>query len=352
MDLFVIIFIVIVLWGIRWSHFNEMYIGRETTTSIKGIFAIVILFNHAGQYLPPPIINNWLTGDYRPLFDLVLGFLGQLMVVMFLVYSGYGIMESFKRKRGEYLDGFLRKRVLKTFVHFDIAVGLFLILALTLGHDYSISEILWSFTGWLSIGNSNWFIFDIIVLYLLTYAGLVTVERFGLSEKTFLWLIYGLSLTFLIFMLLAKGNDAWWYDTILSFPTGMLWSVYRERIETACRESKRYWPIFFTTLLAFTSFYIAGQQYKAVFSFIASPLFGLLVILLTMKLRIGNVALHWLGINAFSIYILQRLAMIVATEYGLNTMPVLFMLIVVPTTLLIARTFTACTDRLDRRLFS
>lgn len=34
---------------------NPDYIGRDTTTAIKGIFAIIILFSHGKGYITPPM---------------------------------------------------------------------------------------------------------------------------------------------------------------------------------------------------------------------------------------------------------------------------------------------------------
>lgn len=290
--------------------------------------------------------------DCRTIYDTVLGFLGQLMVVMFLVYSGFGIIESYKKKKSAYLTGFLRKRVLKTLVHFDIAVAVFIILALILGHEYSTGDYLLSWTGWTSVGNSNWFIFDIIVLYLLTYVGLLIVERFKFDLKAYLWIIFGLSTCFLAVMFKAKSGLAWWYDTILAFPIGMLWSVYKETFERYLSTKRGFLTALTAVTIAFVLFYLLGRHYKAIFSFVASPLFGVLVIVLTTRVKIGNSVLNWLGINAFSIYILQRLAMILASEAGINNRPLLFMAIVIPATLLIAAVFTAFTSRIDKKLFS
>jgi len=350
MDIFLILICVVMLWGLRPTKYNEGYIGRETTIAIKGIFAILILFGHSRQYLPPPTENSCISMDCCVISESVLSWFGQLIVVMFLTYSGYGIMEAFKRKRKQYLNGFLKKRVLKTLVHFDLAVLLFMLLALILGHEYPAASWMWSWTGWTSVGNSNWFVFDIIVLYLLSYFGLIIVERKGLNEKHFLWIIFGLSCCFLLFML--KNKQLWWYDTILAFPAGMLWSVYRDRIEAICSKPTRYWISIAITLAVFAGCLYAGRNYKSAFLFLASPLFGILVIMITMKLRIGNPVLNWIGINAFSIYILQRLSMIVASEADLNENPFIFLLITIPATMIIAWGFTLFTNRIDRKFFS
>lgn len=345
MDIFAIILLLLVTIGFKPMKHNPDYIGRDTTTAIKGIFAMFIIYNHGNQYFIP--IGG---GKFDTIYHGLLEWTGQLMVVMFLLYSGYGILESYKRKKSDYLDGFMKKRVLKTLVHFDLAVAVFVILAMVLGHEYSLQQYLLSFTGWDSIGNSNWFIFDIIVLYLIAYAGLIITERRGWDVKRYVCLVYGGTFVFLLSMLRLK--EVWWWDTVLAFPTGMLWSAYRSQLERRLRSQRAYALTTLTVLLLFLAFYYLGQNQLAIFLIFRSALFGILVVLITMRCHIGNKALHWLGINAFAIYILQRLPMIIATECGLHSCPVLFMAVVIPMTLLMAAGFTRLTDRIDRKLFA
>ena len=46
--------------------------------------------------------------------------LEQLMVTMFLFYSGYGVMESIKRKGDDYIKSFPKKRILTTLINLFI----------------------------------------------------------------------------------------------------------------------------------------------------------------------------------------------------------------------------------------
>lgn len=351
MDLFVIAFLIIIIIGIKPMKHNEQYIGFNSTTAIKGIFAIIILFSHSRQYAPSSV-TYWGGHSYTILYNSILDFFGQLMVVMFLTYSGYGIMESYKRKGKSYLNGFCKKRVLKTLIHFDIAVLLFLILSLILGHEYSLKQYILSFIGWEDIGNSNWFIFDIIVLYLLSYFGLYFTAKFNLNTKAFLLIISFLSLGFLVFMYKAKPGFLWWCDTILAFPIGMIWSEFKNRINQFFRKQTTYIMTLFAVICLFGMFYILGHNFKVIFSFVNAPIFAILVILITMRFKIGNSVLYWLGINAFAIYILQRIPMIIASEFGLHYSPELFMLVIIPSTLVIAWAFTGFTKRIDNKLFS
>lgn len=63
----------------------------------------------------------------------------QLVVVMFLFYSGYGVGESFKRKGDGYVKSMPRHRILATLLNFDVAVIVFILLGLALGHPIDIA---------------------------------------------------------------------------------------------------------------------------------------------------------------------------------------------------------------------
>ena len=352
MDILILTFVLIILVGIKPSKDNKDYLGKDTTTVIKGIFAIIILFSHSRQYLSVSINStSHVLNQYNYIYNIVLDFLGQLMVVMFLLYSGYGVVESYKKKGNSYTKGFFKKRVLKTLVHFDIAVLLFLILAFWIGKEYNPRNVILSFTGLTSIGNSNWFVFDILVLYLLSYIGFVWVKRNGQGLKHYLWLVFSFSCGFLITMFILKRGESWWYDTILAYPTGMLWSVYQNRINNFLCSSTKYILTTIATLIIFIVFYYIGRYYVSVISILTSAIFGCLIILITIKCKINNKILHWLGVNAFAIYILQRIPMIIASEYGLSHNHILFALFVFPVTLAGAYGFTKFTSLLDNKFF-
>ena len=130
MDLLILLLLLVTLYGAKVSFKgHEDYISRWQTDSIKGIFAVIILFSHMRNYLPEP-------GEHDRIYYAVLDAIGQLMVVMFMLYSGYGVMESLKRDRRKYLSNFLTHRLLKVWLMFAIAVFLFLILDLAIGADY------------------------------------------------------------------------------------------------------------------------------------------------------------------------------------------------------------------------
>jgi len=97
----------------------------------------------------------------------------QLVVCMFLFYSGYGIMESFKIKEN-YVNQLPKNRIFKTLFNFDFAVLIYMLLYVFFQHkEIGLKKVLLSFIGWESFGNSNWYIFSIFVL---VYSNLFIIE--------------------------------------------------------------------------------------------------------------------------------------------------------------------------------
>ncbi|MDE6097912.1 MAG: acyltransferase [Muribaculaceae bacterium] len=357
MDILVVILFLLCLYGIRLSYKGHSdYLGRSQTDSVKGIFAIIILFSHMRGYLPPP------SGNYDVAYYGMLDCLGQLMVVMFLFYSGYGIMEALRRDIRRYSDNFLTHRLLKVWLMFAIAVSLYLLLNIVLQRDYGLKTVLMSYMGWESIGNSNWFVFDIMVLYLFTYMSLKISAYAGLNLKSVALIVALLSLA-LCLMFIRMGKGAWWYDTVLAYPIGMYYSLYKDKIERIVSGHRWYLAVTIVVLV-FTLFYmrdtlvfatIGNKVVAGYMSFTAflltSGIFALLLVLLSMKIKIDNKILRWLGVNAFAIYILQRLAMIAAAHMGWNRNSLVFAAIVIPVTLLVSAVFTAATGKINRALF-
>lgn len=78
--------------------------------------------------------------------------------------------------------------------------------------------------------------------------------------------------------------------------------------------------------------------------------FALILVLVTMKVKLNNRALRWLGINCFGIYILQRIPMALFSELGLTAHWAVFYVAVVAATLVLAAGFTKATGVVCKKL--
>lgn len=184
MIVFFIILFFVSLYGVKFSPYNKDYFSRESTNSVKGILAIAILLYHMPGYISYP--DNLFNNTY----DIILRFLGQLVVAPYFFFSGFGIMETIKRNPN-YSKTFPKKSILRTLLHFDIAVLIYLAASIIMNAHFRMNQYILCWIGWESIegghsGNTNWFVFVILVQYVLTYISIL-VRR---EEK---WTWYGKS---------------------------------------------------------------------------------------------------------------------------------------------------------------
>lgn len=342
MIILLVILLTITLYQSKYAGFNKVnadYMGREVTTSVKGIFAIVILLSHMRGYIT-------LDSNSDGLYNKIISAIGQLMVAPYFFYSGYGIMESYKKK-ADYVNNFFKNRVLKTLFHFDLAVLLFLIVESCMGHDYPVVNYIFCWVGWESIGNSNWFVFDILVLYVIVYLTLGYHKRYRTDVVSFV-IIVTIITAILWGALKVSGRGGWWYNTLFCFPAGLLFSVLKERINDIMHRKGGY----IISLLTMCIMFILCEIFmNGITETIMSVIFCFLLVLITMKIRINNKMLYWLGINCFGIYILQRLPMNILKETGLIDNNLVFAVIVIPSALLMSWAFTKMTDAVDQKIF-
>lgn len=315
---------------IRFSGFHDDFLAKYRTDAIKGVFILLIVLSHSLGYIRESGYTFSAFGD--SCFETFFNMISQLVVVMFLFYSGFGVAESFKKKGTSYVQAFPKRRLLTTLLNFDVAVIAFIILSMSLGLSVSLKDGLLSLLAWESVGNSNWYIFVILSCYLFSYV----VMRLPLQRQE-----YRLSLLFVLcvmtIVVLSKCKEFWWYDTILSYPLGFLFSTYKENFVALFK--KYYWAGGGLLLSLFIVFYFCPNGSLHLPFNMVSMLFALLCVLLTMKVRISCPALQWCGNHLFPIYIYMRVPMMLIEHRHPNlisTQPVIFILISLLVTLAIA----------------
>ena len=154
----------------------------------------MIFLTHSMQYISG---SGYTFAGIDSITTIITNYLGQLVVVMFLFYSGYGVASQIRHRGNSYVKQMPKCRVMKTLLNFDIAVCFFIVLDILLTRPFSISQILLSFVAWDSVGNSNWYIFIILLCYIFTYvacsffmkkhiAGSDYVPLYGINGRTFI----------------------------------------------------------------------------------------------------------------------------------------------------------------------
>ena len=329
------------LWGIGLRKESDGdYLSREQGNAVKGIFILMVLVSHSNQYVADA---GYAYSRWSDSLFLQTGWLfGQLVVVMFLFFSGYGVMTAVRNKGEAYVRAMPRHRILSVLLSFDIAVVCFALAGLLLGKTYPAGTYLLALTGWESIGNSNWYIFVILLCYLATWMA-AKVSRSALMTLVLTTVLLGGA-----YAALSATKEAYWYNTLAAYPFGMVVCLLKGRLDSLGRVP--YWSVLSLSVLLLALTYTHHEDpFQLVYS-ARGILFATVIVLLLMKVRVGNPALEWLGRNLFPIYVYQRLPMMVLAFFNpfgiLTECPVVFVLASTALTLLLV----PLTRRLQVRL--
>ena len=284
----------------HFKSFNDDYISREQTVCINGFFVLLVFMRHFEQYI------EYEAFDYT--YKDFSVWMNQLIVVSFLFYSGYGIMLSIMKKGDKYVNSILLRRFPRLLFHFMTAVLLYLIANICMGNELTAGKILLSFIGWDGLGNSNWYIFDTLVLYVLTFIGAKICRR-----KPGPTVVAVLLLTIAFVVALSFLRKRYWYSTCIVYPMGMIYAVVGSKLFASMK--KHQWLYVLAVISAAYLVFAGDRTRYNIFSLEILVIgFVICMLLLTMKLKIGNPVLAFFGKYVFEIYILQRLPMIILKD--------------------------------------
>lgn len=310
MVIFMALFAALCLFGVNFnlkkkSHFDD-YMSVQKTTAIKGIFILIVFFSHFNSYAD-------FTLESDLVYENIIKIIGQWMVTLFMFYSGFGVMEQIKKKGSDYISTLPSKRIASLVFRFDIAVLLFVLIKIVLDEKIKPMKFLLSLIGWESMGNSNWYIFDILVLYAVTYLAF----RFIKDEKKYALGAVGVTafcLGYILFLAKTDIKEYWWYDTVLCYCGGMFWSLYRRYFEKLI-VCNRFVYVIVLAVLAFASLVTKKYDENGIVNILSMLFFTALVVAATMRISFCNKALVWCGKYLFEIYILQRIPMKLLGEF-------------------------------------
>ena len=331
------------LWGMGCSgkgFQTETYLSRPTTDSIKGLFIWAVFISHIlGQ---TAFVSPLDMAAHR-----LAGGLGQLIVTLFLFYSGYGIGEAVKRKGSGYVKQFPFHRIGKTLLHFDMALVGYLVLGLLLGNTYSLRTVALSLVGWESLGNSNWYIFAILSLYGVTYLSFLCCPR-----RPRLAAVLVTVLTVVYMVLMRRYRFVWWYDTALCYPLGLWFSLYKPTIQRLVTKGNLQWAACLVGVGgAFAAVYALRSTWFPL-ELVCGPLFCLVMVLFTLKFTLNNPLLRWSGEHLFELYILQRLPMILLFHGGVAAWNrYVYVALCAAITIALSAVFSRLTKAVDTLLF-
>lgn len=325
MNFFVLIFALLLLWGVKFNKLSEPingdYFSVANCLHLRGALSIVVVFNHLS-----------LSGVGGSIFS-AFSHVGFLAVAVFFFISGYGLVKSYGSKT-VCVDGFLKKRTTKLLIPYLIVVLLYWLLYLIIDTPYSVKEMLLSFVNGDPIAKHSWYIIVSILLYAAFW---LAAKLFNGNCKCVIASEFAIALAI---TLAANAADYphCWYISNFALPLGMVYAVYEKNILAWFNEAKRYTISFAAlSLLLGSCFASLPITHSDVLYNVASILFSLLVAVLFMKVRIGNPVLGFLGRISLELYLIHgAMILLLRSELVYIGNDVLFVLAVLLSSVLAA----------------
>ena len=328
------------------NQFQSEYLSKDSTNAVKGIFVILVFLSHVRTYVK-------IGGLYDDPYLAMQGHLGQMVVAMFLFYSGYGMMEQTKARGYGYVKSIFSRRLPQLLINMDVAVLVYLIIGLLRGRVYSLPHYLLALIGWTSLGNSNWYIFAMLFLYAFCCAAFLPLRRRDDRYMRFVGILFltGLSVAF-VYAMMKMGRPSYCYNTVILFSMGYWYSCFKEPLEKLLMKNDFLYSSAACAVLALYLYIFLRRNTSIECYTIWACCFTALVVLFTMKISVDSALLRWFGEHVFSIYIIQRVPMIL-----LSLLPVfakhkyMFMIACFAATIPLAMLLEAVTGRLGRLIW-
>lgn len=344
MLVFIFILIALICSGMTVAKKDEFfndYCSPKNTNTINAIFSVLIFLSHVVTYIE-------LDGVLDAPYFKFQAFHGQLVVVTYLFFSGFGIMESIKKKGIDYVKAMPVNRLFKLWYHFAIVILLFTVVSVGIARNrYPISRWLLSFTGLKSIGNSNWYMFVTFVLYI------IVIFSFLIFKKSRILALGCVGVLCVGFVVVEKkaGLGTVFYNTVLCFPLGMFFSLIKPYIDKIFMKNDIFWFVGFSVSVVLFAYFSQNRNQSFLF-YVLFTFFALAVIVLfMMKVNIKSSVLDWFGQHIFSFFILQRIPMILLKCFGYNKDGYFFIILSFFATVFLSVIFDSFTDKLDSIIF-
>ena len=273
----------------------------KNTSCIRGIFVWLIFLSHNKSYYPKKIYYFYIE---------ILKCIGQKMVSLFLFYSGYGIIESVKKKGLLYVKSLPQKAII-LYIKYQLILLIFLINNTLLGFKIEIKQYLLSIIFFSNIGNSNWFAFTIIFLYLYSFLSFIIIKN-----KNFICICLIIIAIICYLHVVITYNYIYpkklcWVDNILNFIIGMFYSLLKSNIDKFVMKND---ILYFSNVsfILFIIYYFSkySHGHHLLFISLTNCFFSLIIIIISMKIRLNNEFLKLLNTHSYSIYLMQRIIMI------------------------------------------
>ena len=184
--------------------------NKDTTTSIRGIMAIMIVLSHLGEY-------------YHRVGSFFTPWGGYIGVSAFYFFSGYNLAYCKKNKKN-YIDGFLEKKLIRVFLPGYI---MYILYMFVINRGFDIATIYKC--GYL---NNDcffyWYVKSIVYIYLIFFIVYKLFEKYNIENNT----LFGI-IVWIITIIMNSFFVPTWLDYIVpvGFIFGWMMAIYGKKIE-------------------------------------------------------------------------------------------------------------------------
>lgn len=323
------------------NDFNEGYLDLTQAKMIQGVACLGVILHHLTQQ-----ISGYGVITKGPL--TVFNYAGILFTSLFFFYSGYGLITSVRSKPA-YLNTFLTKRLPTVLVPFWIINTIYVLYRTIVYAPYDTAPMLARIFGTTLINGNGWFIVEITVLYILFYFIFILIENHDIGIA-----LLSIGAVLIIIYSFMRGHDIgedyhwfrgeWWYNSTIVFIFGLYYARWRDRIENFCKGHYRALIIPITVLFvaAFAVSIYAVDRYgyynsisnagrdaliTLITQMIACLLFTMLIILISMKISIGNRVLKYISGISMVLFLIHGLFLYIIFGPMMMKDPVRFALV-------------------------
>ena len=278
----------------------EEALSIKQTHCVNGIFILFVFLVHIKWFMLLPLGYTFqinIDGMYSKFFECV----GQLIVVPFLFYSGYGIVERIKED-SQYIKDFATHRILPLYLNFLIALVCYIILNILIigGACITSYTLLKSVFFQYSFGNPTWFLFATFYLYIVSWL----VFR-NCNNRMYCVIYLTLSCAIYVYCMRLRIRPTFWYNTIFSYAYGTFVSLYKQEIVAIVK--KHFFNCIWICALLFVSLKVIKSDMCGMRENLAGMAFISIVVLVTYKFEINNTIIMWMGTHVFPIYMYHLL---------------------------------------------
>lgn len=286
------------------NKFNDEYLSLNTSNALKGVLSVIVILHHASQKIE--VNTEWFTR---------LKFIGFLAVALFFFLSGYGLQKQYINNEN-YNKKFLLKRLPSILFPYIIFTFIYWLFYYLLGTTFSFSDIFTSIYHGNPIVDYSWYIISIMIFYIGFYLLMIIFKR------KYLLMILGSILFNYLYIRLCIHLDfgQYWYCCNHLITLGIILATYEKQIITFIKKIYIFLlPItlfLFHILFSKLEYYIVNwwvpitKNYKLFLLMSNSLVFVILIILISLKLKIGNKVTEYLGKRSLELYLTQGIFII------------------------------------------